>query len=280
MGVQKLINSGRYTADSHSNSSLHFRISGTSAPSVIFISGLGDGGDSWCEVQNVIAKFASTLAYDRPGTGKSSGVQATRTCRDLVLELRKLLADVGVQPPYILVGHSFGCLIARLFAAIHPELTAGLVLVDPAPENKEVAYEQVLPEVLQAANRAYLENPLLNREQIDKRLSYSQIEAVRQAEPASIPLSVITRGLPDEQGADWPAEAILAVEQRLQADLLRLSTTGKQRIALHSGHYIQHDEPYIVIEEIKQMVRLTLKRIKECGDECDKKSANTGSDQN
>jgi len=45
----------------------------------------------------------------------------------------------------------------------------------------------------------------------------------------------------------------------LQGDFKRLSTVSKRRIAEHSGHYIQHEEPEIVIEEIMRMLRERMK---------------------
>ncbi|WP_310832796.1 alpha/beta fold hydrolase [Paenibacillus pedocola] len=238
-------------------SELFYKYSCKGSPTVVFISGLGDGSDSWDGIQQEIAGIASTFAYDRAGTGKSPAVTIPCSCRDLVLELHEMLAELAVQPPYILVGHSFGGLIARLYAAYYPQDSSALVLVDAAAEYKEVAFEKILPEQLLPGNRAYLENPLLNSEKIDKRLSYRQIAEASLGEPGGIPISVITRGLPDRQGADWPAEEILEVEQLQQTGFLRLSTDGRQRFARSSGHYIHLNEPEIVIEEIRQMVELT-----------------------
>lgn len=228
------------------------RISGS--PCVIFLAGMGDSGETWKVVQDRIAQEASTLSYDRAGVGRSPEAQVVpRTCRDLVDELYDLLQEIEVETPCILVGHSFGGLVARLFASLYPNLVSGMVLVDAAPEYKELAYEKVLPEKLIAANRDYYENPMLNREKIDKIQSYQQI--VDHFRQSNIPLSIITRGLPDVWDEKWPNEEILKIEQRLQADFSRLSTSSKQRIAGRSGHYIHHDEPEIVIEEILTMFR-------------------------
>ena len=243
-------------------SELFYRYSYKGSPTVVFISGLGDGSESWDWIQKEIAVTASTLAYDRRGTGKSPAVTTPRSCRELVLELQGLLEALAVQPPYILVGHSFGGLIARLYAAYYPQDTSALVLVDAAAEFKEAAFDKILPEQLRQENTAYLENPLLNSEKIDKLLSYRQVAEASLGEPASIPLSVITRGLPDRQVADWPAGEILKAEQRQQAGFLRLSTAARQRIARNSGHYIHCDEPEIVVEEIKHTIELTLTNIR------------------
>ncbi|RAT98447.1 alpha/beta fold hydrolase [Brevibacillus sp. Leaf182] len=233
---------------------LYSRKSGT--PCVIFLAGMGDSGETWKIVQDRISQEASTLSYDRAGIGTSAvAAVVPRTCRDLAEELYDLLQEVEVEPPCVLVGHSFGGLVARLFASLYPQLVSGLVLVDAAPEYKELAYEKVLPDNLIAANREYYENPMRNSEKIDKIRSYQEIvDSYRQSD---IPISIITRGLPDVWDEEWPNEEILAIEQRLQADFMRLSTStsSKQRIAGRSGHYIHHDEPEMVIEEILFMLR-------------------------
>jgi pimeloyl-ACP methyl ester carboxylesterase len=49
----------------------------------------------------------------------------------MLQELRSLLSSAGLPGPFILVGHSFGGLLARVFASLYPDETAGLVLLDP-----------------------------------------------------------------------------------------------------------------------------------------------------
>ncbi|MBE1553415.1 alpha/beta fold hydrolase [Sporosarcina limicola] len=241
--------------DTSDNRRLYSKYSRKSTPSVIFIAGLGDSCETWNEVQGRISQETSTFSYDRAGVGRSHVASVPRTCLDLVDELSELLLELEVEPPYLLVGHSFGGLVARLYASLYPQIIAGMVLVDAAPEYKELAYEKVLPEKLVAANREYFENPMLNSEKIDKVQSYKQI--VDYVRISDIPLSIITRGLPDKGGGEWPDKEILEIEQRLQVDFQWLSTSSKHRIAGRSGHYIHHDEPEIVIEEIIIMLKGT-----------------------
>lgn len=222
-------------------------------PSVIFIAGLGDSHETWKKVQDRISDETSTLSYDRAGIGRSQDVAVPRTCCDIVEELSELVQALDVEKPYILVGHSFGGLVARLYTSLYPLDICGMVLVDAAPEYKELAYEKVLPENLLAGNREYFENPMLNSEKIDKIQSYKQI--VDYSKQCDIPLSIITRGLPDNNEDGWPSQEILGIEQSLQAEFQWLSTSSKFRIASRSGHYIHHDEPDIVIEEILLMLK-------------------------
>ncbi|MFF2176443.1 alpha/beta fold hydrolase [Lysinibacillus sp. NPDC058147] len=235
------------------NRGLYTEYQYSSAPSVIFIAGLGDNFETWKKVQDRISDVASTLSYTRAGIGRSSVAAVPNTCHDLFEELSELLQEIDVKKPYLLVGHSFGGLIARLYASLCPLDICGLILVDAAPEYKELAYEKVLPENLVAANREYLENPSLNSENIDKMQSYKQI--VDQSRQTDLPLTIIARGLPDSGKEGWPSQKILEIEQSLQAEFQKLSTSSKFQIARRSGHYIHHDEPEIVIDEIIHMLK-------------------------
>jgi pimeloyl-ACP methyl ester carboxylesterase len=79
-----------------------------------------------------VAEVTRACAYDRAGFGWSDAGPLPRTAGVIADELHTLLLRAAVRPPYVLVGHSFGGLVVRIFAARHPEQTAGLVLVDPA----------------------------------------------------------------------------------------------------------------------------------------------------
>jgi len=104
---------------------------GTGGPSVIFESGIAATSQNWAQMQEAVSHFAHTVAYDRGGLGWSSANTTERTPSNIVAELRLLLQEAGVAPPYVLVGHSFGGLAVRHFAAEHPAEVVGVVLVDP-----------------------------------------------------------------------------------------------------------------------------------------------------
>ncbi|WP_340021960.1 alpha/beta hydrolase [Paenibacillus sp. FSL K6-1096] len=232
---------------------IYSKYAGRGTPSVVFVAGLGDGSDTWNGVQERISQETSTFTYDRPGTGRSQAVPGPRSCADLVEELSGLLQKLNILPPYILVGHSFGGLVARLFAARYPELVLGMVLIDAAVEYKELAYERVLHDKLVVHNREYYLNPLMNKESIDKPRSYMQVAELTQISDLNI--SIIMRGLPDTYNEEWPNEAILRIDQEMQAEVQKLYPSSQCRIAAGSRHYIHQDEPEIVIEEIMAMIK-------------------------
>jgi pimeloyl-ACP methyl ester carboxylesterase len=118
---------------------LHIHGLGNSGPAVVLDAGIGASSLSWSLVQPEIARFARVYAYDRAGLGWSDppGWQrGPRLASRMAEELRALLHNSGVDGPYILVGHSFGGYVARLYAERWPVEVAGLVLVDSPDETE------------------------------------------------------------------------------------------------------------------------------------------------
>jgi pimeloyl-ACP methyl ester carboxylesterase len=111
---------------------LHLHCVGAGSPAVVFDAALGASSLSWALVQPEVARITRTCAYDRAGFAWSDGGPMPRTAGRVADELHELLQRAEIPPPYILVGHSFGGLVMRIFAARHREKTGGLVLVDPA----------------------------------------------------------------------------------------------------------------------------------------------------
>lgn len=99
-------------------------------PSVIFESGIGATSVNWARIQEAVSEFAHTVSYDRLGLGWSTRAVSERIPSKVVEELRAMLQAAGIAPPYLLVGHSFGGLVVRYFAAEYPEEVVGAVLVD------------------------------------------------------------------------------------------------------------------------------------------------------
>jgi pimeloyl-ACP methyl ester carboxylesterase len=105
---------------------------GTSGPTIIFEAGIGATSLNWHRLQEDLAGAARTVTYDRGGLGWSSaGRWSQRTPSNAARELHEMLQAAQIRPPYLLVGHSFGGLVVRRFAAEYPDEVSGVVLVDP-----------------------------------------------------------------------------------------------------------------------------------------------------
>jgi pimeloyl-ACP methyl ester carboxylesterase len=101
-----------------------------SGPLVVFEAGMSAPAASWIHTQREVSARARTLSYDRAGYGGSDLDPHDRTLERIVDDLTALLDVIGETAPVVLVAHSWGGPIIRLFADRHPERVAGLVFVD------------------------------------------------------------------------------------------------------------------------------------------------------
>jgi len=117
---------------------------------VVLESGLGAGAFNWRFVQADIARTARVCSYDRAGYWKSdwAGGPAANSPRDAGAEaddLAALLKAAKLPAPYLLVAHSYGGHIARLYAGRHMNTVAGMVLVDPSVEYQDKLLAEIIP---------------------------------------------------------------------------------------------------------------------------------------
>lgn len=118
------------TLEKIGNRNVEFALTRHDTPPIVFENGLGGRMEWWKKVLPEISNDTTTFAYNRPGYGNSDAVATPRDGLHIVDELRALLYDKGMQPPYILAGHSLGGLYMQLYARRYPEEVSALILVD------------------------------------------------------------------------------------------------------------------------------------------------------
>ena len=235
---------------------LHINCSGqpiSGSPTVVMDAGGYDSSESWSKVQPEIAKFARVCVYDRAGLGKSERRPGpSYPSQEVVKDLYTLLANAHIAPPFILVGHSFGGMNVRLYASQHPEEIVGMVLVDSVHEDEMNRWVAMLPlDVKQRMTDA--EKAQLAR----LAISEGQVRAAHWR--SDIPLVVLTHGVvnPADYGIPSMVAKGEALRLEMQGALARLSSRSKHIIAEKSGHYIQRDQPELVIDSVRQVVEAT-----------------------
>lgn len=252
-------------------------------PAVIFESGSGSSGIDWALVQPEIARFAPACVYDRAGYGWSEPASSARDMETVAEELQSLLSLTGVRGPYILVGHAFGGILVRVFAARYPKLVAGLVLVDAslpetfAPENYDYRVEmrrlrrvsfvrriglvralrnKVFPQAMllpEDTQGAYMAVNIRNANHVRDEVRPLVDKGVDVPESlGDLPLTVVTRspvelfdGMITEASREW---------EESQSKLATISTNSSHFIATEGGRYVHIDQPQIVIDAIRRMV--------------------------
>ncbi len=117
-------------------------------PVVILESGAGENLYNFLDLQSQISKFTRVCSYDRSGIGWSETDSAALTAGQKADELDQLLQSAGIEGPYLMVGHSYGGLIARIYSVRHPQDIVGLVLVDSTNAEDFVTYSPLLAKIL------------------------------------------------------------------------------------------------------------------------------------
>jgi len=232
---------------------VHIHLLGASGPSVVLVSGLGDGFRPWSEVQPAVSEFARVLSYDRLGLGQSEQGPAPRTVSRMTDELHALLARTGLPTPYVIVGHSLGGFVAQLYAARYPHDVRGLVLVDPSIAGFYVNARS-LPEwsvaMGQQKQRIALAPPGVRAE---LESFDADVTEVRTAPPIPrVPIVLLTsidHGPPSPRPS--PLDSVWLAEHKLWA---REHPGTRQVVDTVHGHYLQRETPAVVVDAIRSVI--------------------------
>lgn len=291
---------------------LHLMESGT-GPAVVFESGISATCLNWTKVRGEVAQFARACAYDRAGLGwsdlaNSPRTASMRTTSAILDDLHALLEAAPIPRPCIFVGHSFGGLLVRAYAAKYPNDVAALVLVDPLPPREWIDISPANARMLRLGIRLSRRGAMLARIGV-VRAALALLMAGGRSIPKAVARASSGRGesviarlvgevrkMPPET---WPmvrshwctpksfigmaayleslpasaAEAArLEVPENIPIIVLsaanstpeqieereegaRRSVRGKHIVARESGHWIQLDEPELVVEAIREAIR-------------------------
>lgn len=231
---------------------LRMLVRGQGSPTVVFETGGSPGGggplEYWERVQPAVSKFMRTVSYDRAGIGLSAAGPAPRDARQVARELHVALRNARVPPPYILVGHSFGGPLNRVFAGMYPDECVGMVLLDPTQE-----------EFIEWNQTRNIEREERHDEEW-KEIQASLAEAHQSRLPPGMPVIVITamgpRALPGFVTAEQKRELSIIKPMWLKChdEWVKTLPKGQHIITENSGHGIPFEEPELVIQTIRDVV--------------------------
>jgi pimeloyl-ACP methyl ester carboxylesterase len=246
---------------------LAFTCTGVGSPTVVLETGLGAESDEWQAVQQAIEPLTRVLRYDRAARGASDRAPSPRGAADMVADLRTLLELQDMPGPYVLVGHSFGGLLMRLFTHRYRNEVKALILVDSLHASQFDVFGPLFPPPAPSESRELTgmrrfwtggwRSPDSTTENIDFMASLQADRAIGSL--GDVPITVLTAGT-FVNSKLIPAQFAAELQQRwedLQRSFLALSSHSEQSFIRDSGHFMQRDNPEAIIRAIEAVLPLT-----------------------
>ena len=255
---------------------MYMECHGSGDPTVVLISGARGAYDDWTSVIDSdgepkpsrssvfpqVGKFTRVCAYDRPGTTRLDGalspttpVRQPTTAQEGAEDLHALLRAAKQKGPYVIVAHSWGGLIGRLYASTYPDEVSGLVLLDPGSEFMQETLPPALWTLFVRESKT-LGNPR-TLEAVDYRPS---VRALRSA-PAvrGIPAVVLSSDKCWFVFPGFDAKETCSAWNAAQ-DLLAAHLDAKHITHTNSSHFIQGENPKLVIDSVRKVVGAARKK--------------------
>ncbi len=216
------------------------KLLGTGEVTVIFENGMSDSIEAWSAIPDSVAKFANVFLYDRADIGKSGLSHQERTIPNMVTELKNILKQEKINPPYVFVGHSMGGFIGRYFASEYPKDVIGLLLLDPSAENFwESMSKKELNEYIEGGTEWYRTKfePQYWKEwdQFIPNMVYMKDLNI----PSDLPIILVSATEPH-----W---------YKYQKKIIKGFTNAKH-YKLEGSHYVHREKPELTIHYIKKLV--------------------------
>jgi len=122
-----------------------YRCAGTGSPVILLDYGAGASMASWKDVFDPLSQVTQTCMFERAASGLSDPGRLPRDVNHAVADMVAFLGAAKIDGPVVLVGYSLASYHIRQFANLHPEQTAGLVLVDPSGDGQDGRFAAVIP---------------------------------------------------------------------------------------------------------------------------------------
>ncbi|MBD0338191.1 MAG: alpha/beta hydrolase [Thermoleophilia bacterium] len=233
---------------------LYFECVGEGSPTVLLEAGSFGTTRSWRDVQPRLAAATRTCSYDRAGLGGSAALPGVHDAADELGDLEQLLERADIEPPYILVGHSYGGLLALLFAQAHPDDIVGVVLVDALhPDFRRTALALVPEGAGFGDLRWEFARAVVGS--VDLRASEQAARRVR-----ALATRLVVLGAGQTQDPDLPPDldrSLRRLWDAYQERLAALSGDSVHVVALRSDHVVQSrltGQPEVVVRAVRAVV--------------------------
>lgn len=220
---------------------------------VVFESGFGQGAGAWKDVIADLGAACRCVAYARAGLGDSGTDGKPKTIQAHLQDLGAVIDAVSPKAKVVLVGHSYGGLLATEFARLHADRVQGLVLVDPATMGQRHAFRAANEERVLADDKTLL-SMLPPKLAEDYKLLISQLDAPSAAAPETqpdVPVALLTdTAVSAEPFVFEETAAGKALWKQQHAQLFARYARGVHRY-FATGHNVHKEDPKAVAEAIR-----------------------------
>jgi pimeloyl-ACP methyl ester carboxylesterase len=224
---------------------LYLSCRGSGAPTIVYLHGMG-GDHTYASA--ILAAFTDRVracGYDRTNAGQSEVVPGRHTGADSVRELHALLAAAAIPGPYLLLGASFGGLLATMYAASYPGEVVGMVLLDATLPSQD----EITPKQERARRLAEWED---NPEHVQIPATLAQARGLLARLPG-IPVTYLA-AQPAEVPPGWPVQQTRALFRTKQQEFIDAFPRGRL-VAVESPHTMEAAVPDKIIQEVDQVLR-------------------------
>jgi pimeloyl-ACP methyl ester carboxylesterase len=247
-------------ADVGGGRKLHANLYGGGAPTVVLVSGFNAPQEYWNAIVDPLAAEATVVTYDRAGVGTSELGTLPAHARQSAADLRRLLDVLKAPKPWLLVGHSLGARIVKIFASMYPADVGGLVLMDGVPANILEEQKKILSGAdLELLERMTAGRPAPAEPRTEADASFVSLEQERTMGPLPrVPVLVLIAGDREKnvppgfspEARKKMAQLGMDLQKQIAADL------GGTFIVFEGvGHGLHTEKPGPVADAIKDLLR-------------------------
>lgn len=229
--------------------------SGSGAVTVVFESGFGQGAGVWKEVIAGLGEDYHSIAYARAGLGKSGSNGQPKRIDEHLADLTAVIDTLAPGRKVVLVGHSYGGLLATEFARRHPDRLQGLVLVDPATMGQRHAFRQADAARIQADDTS-LRAMLPPAMAADYAVLIEQLDAPGAQTPQTmpdVPVALLTATQIASEPLFFEETAQGKALWKIQHALLFSGFTRGSHRYLDTGHNLHRENPAAVVSAIQSV---------------------------
>ena len=237
---------------------LEYEIKGNGDTTVLFEAGAISGMSGWDSIWSLLPQHITAIKYSRRGEGGSSNCKGDLSAQDYVQDVNVLVDKLNIDTPFVYVSHSYGGKIVRQFVKDNPAKVSGMLFIDPINPRDVEIIEQLDPENGQKANQDMKASDIA----MGIKNNWCLIKDIWDKKPS----------LGYQEMGDYPMTLIAGVKKfknpkrlfdrdkarelwgKVQAEWVEQFPRGKAVMATQSGHFVQDDQPELVIDELIKLL--------------------------